>query len=100
MAWARHYYPGDELSQAAFRKGKGCARCNSSGFLGRVGVFELLEMNPTLTAVLNQGDHVAFEIAARQSLGRHSLEMSALSLVARGETTIAEAMRVVTSTEF
>jgi MSHA biogenesis protein MshE len=100
MAWARHYYPGDELSQATFRKGKGCSRCNSSGFLGRVGVFELLEMNSPLAALLNQGDHAAFETAARQSLGKHSLERSALDLVARGETTIAEAMSVVTSTDF
>jgi MSHA biogenesis protein MshE len=99
MAWATHHY-GKALSQAVFRKGRGCPRCNNSGFLGRIGVFEFLEMNSTLSAIIHHGDPIEFEKAARESLGEHSLERSALSLVARGETTIAEAMSVVASTDF
>lgn len=100
MAWVKYHYPDGDLTQATFRKGKGCSRCNSTGFHGRIGVFEFLEMNSTLSAIIHHGDPVEFEMAARQSLGEHSLEYSALSLVARGETTVAEAMSVVTSTDF
>ena len=99
LAWARHHL-GADLSKANFRKGTGCSRCNSSGYSGRIGVYELLEMTNSLATIIHNGDPVAFEVAARKALGANSLESSALSLVARGETTIAEAMSVVASADF
>ena len=99
LAWARHHL-GADLSKANFRKGTGCSRCNSSGYSGRIGVYELLEMTNSLANIIHNGDPVAFEVAARNALGTNSLESSALSLVASGETTIAEAMSVVASADF
>jgi MSHA biogenesis protein MshE len=99
LAWARHHL-GADLSKANFRKGEGCSRCNSSGYSGRIGVYELLEMTNSLATIIHNGDPVAFEVAARKALGANSLESSALSLVARGETTIAEAMSVVAPADF
>jgi len=49
---------------------------------------------------LNEGDPVEFENAARKSLGTESIERSAFNMAASGKTTIAEAMSVVTWTEF
>jgi MSHA biogenesis protein MshE len=99
LAWATHHLAGN-LSNATFRKGIGCSRCNNSGFMGRIGVYELLEMTSELSNIIHKGDPVEFERAARKSLGTLSLEHSALSLVSRGETTIAEAMSVVASVDF
>ncbi|NJD34445.1 MAG: type II/IV secretion system protein [Betaproteobacteria bacterium] len=94
LAWVTHHY-GAEHAKLNFRKGMGCSRCNNTGFSGRIGVFELLEMNNVLSTIIHNGDPVAVEEAARKALGTNSLERNALNLVARGETTITEAMSVV-----
>ncbi len=99
IEWVKHFL-GDNFVQANFRQGKGCGRCNSIGFSGRTGVFEMLEMTATLSAALNKGDTVAFERLAREQLGENSIEHHALGLVIHGKTTIAEAMTVITSAEF
>lgn len=98
LEWVRHYL-GDDLTQADFRIGKGCTRCNGIGYSGRVGVFELLEMTAPLCAAIHKGDVAQFERASREQLGKDCLEHHALELVVSGQTTIAEAMTVVTSVE-
>lgn len=96
LAWARHHF-GAAAEKIAFRRGRGCSRCNSTGFVGRTGVFELLEMTHELSSVIHKGDPVEFENAARRHLGNDSIEHNALKLVAEGKTTIAEAMSVIAS---
>ncbi len=99
LAWASHFY-GAEAAKIKFRKGKGCSRCNSTGFIGRTAVYELLEMTNALSTIIHKGDPIEFESAARDALGTDCLERNALNLVASGQTTIAEAMSVVTLAEF
>ena len=38
----------EEIASATFYKGKGCNACNGSGYRGRQGIFELLELNNTI----------------------------------------------------
>ena len=99
LAWASHHF-GADLRNVNFRKGAGCSRCNNTGFNGRIGVYELLEMTSALSSVIHQGDPAAVEVAARKLLGTNSLAHNALGLVAKGETTIAEAMGVVASADY
>ena len=96
MEWFRHFV-GDEIAQAKFQRGKGCTRCNGIGYSGRTGVFEMVEMNAPLAAAIHDGDSARFERAAREQLGRNTIGRRALELVLAGETTIDEAMQVVTS---
>ncbi len=96
--WIKHFHGGD-LSGANFHHGKGCTRCNGVGFTGRIGVFEILEMTPTLAVALHNGDPGQFERLAREQLGRNTVEHRAVDLVLGGQTTIGEAMTVVTSIE-
>jgi MSHA biogenesis protein MshE len=98
LEWVKHYL-GNDVSQTNFRHGKGCTRCNGVGFTGRVGVFEILEMTPPLAAAIHKGDPILFERIAREQMGADTLERRALDLVVKGETTVAEAMTVVTSIE-
>ena len=98
MAWVKHF-AGDHLDEANFRRGKGCTRCNGVGYSGRVGIYEILEMDPELAAAIHDGNPTTFERAARKALGRNTMERRALALVLAGETTVSEAMSVVTSTE-
>jgi MSHA biogenesis protein MshE len=94
MAWVKHFHKG-EIGQANFRRGKGCTRCNGVGYSGRVGIFEILEMDADLATAIHDGDPTEFERAARLSLGDATMERRAVELVLGGETTAAEAMTVV-----
>lgn len=74
------------------KAGAGCRKCNQSGYLGRVGVFELLEMNSGLASALREQDAQAFADAVTEQSGYVSLVDSALALAEAGVTTVAEAM--------
>jgi MSHA biogenesis protein MshE len=77
-----------------FRRGRGCTYCNHSGYQGRVGVYELLEMDDALFEPLHRGDLLGFASAARHQRDYVSLKRSAVGLAARGITTMDQVMRV------
>ncbi len=76
-------------------RGSGCAHCNGTGFLGRLGAYELLEMSPAVVAALNNGDPQVYVDAARRQIGSESLAHHVCRLVLEGKTTAAEAMRLI-----
>ncbi len=94
LAWLKHHVSEEELSLAKFRRGKGCLRCNGVGYSGRRGVFEIIEMTPTLAEALQQGDPMGFDRLARRQIGPNTLVGDAIELVLAGQTTVAEAMTV------
>ncbi len=98
MEWVKHYLDG-EIAQPKFQHGKGCPRCNGVGYLGRTGVFEMVEMTAPLAAAIRRGDAQQFERVAREQVRGGSVGRRALDLVLAGETTVSEAMQVATSAE-
>lgn len=84
--------PGEEPVHA--RQGLGCSSCNGTGYAGRHGVYELLEMDVALTQAATRADPVAFMQAARARMKGHTLAFHALELVRQGKTSLAEALRV------
>ena len=67
-ACATKYYPDPETLRDAglearagqvFRKGSGCAKCHDSGFQGRMGVYEVMEVTPAMRRVIHRGGGVA-----------------------------------------
>ena len=90
---------GERWRGQRFRRGAGCARCNRTGYAGRTGVYEMLEMTPELSRAANQADPNAFLDAARSQLHGHTLTDAALKLVFAGRTTVAEAMKVAVELE-
>ena len=76
------------------RRGRGCPFCNDTGYQGRIGVFEFLEMNQALAQVLHQGDGQQFAAVARSQAGYRSLRRGVLLLAAQGLTTLDQAGRV------
>jgi MSHA biogenesis protein MshE len=84
----------DTLDQHSFVRGRGCTHCNGTGYQGRIGIYELLEMNTGLTDAANHHDvHVFIKLARQQMAGR-TLRSSAVAMAAAKRTTVAEAMRV------
>ncbi len=91
-AWlAGQLAPGETLQA---RRGRGCSACNGSGYVGRQGVYEMLEMDAELTQSASRADPAAFLRAARERLAGQTLTHHALQLVRQGRTSLAEAMRV------
>ncbi len=56
---------GAEASAASFRVGSGCTYCNLTGYRGRIAVYEMLEIDRTLTDAILRGDLGRLEEAAR-----------------------------------
>lgn len=89
-----HAASGDESGAVTINRGVGCTHCNGTGYLGRTGVYEMLEMTNTVVEAANQPDVNLFIRAARQNLGENTLRRDAIRLVREGRTTVEEAMRI------
>lgn len=72
----------------------GCSACNNTGYSGRQGVYELLEMDAALTQAASQADPAAFIRLARERMKGHTMAHHALELVRQGKTSLSEAMRI------
>jgi len=80
-------------------RGRGCSSCNASGYTGRVGVYEMLEMDGPLTHAAAREDPATFTQLAREQLGGLTMAHHALELVRLGQTSVAEAMRLAIDTD-
>ncbi len=82
--------------QAATKKfyyGKGCERCNNTGYKGRQGIYELLVMNDTLREmVVAEASLDDFRNAARK-FGMRTLREVGMNYIHDGLTSIEEIMR-------
>ena len=82
-----------------YRHGAGCSYCNATGYRGRTGVYEILEMTKSVVEAANRDDANAFMKAASEQLKGNSLRHDAIRLVLAGKTTIEEAMRISNESE-
>ena len=75
-------------------KGKGCDRCNHTGYLGRVGVFEVLEVDDAIRDLIMKNANA--NAIAKQAVanGMTTMFEDGLAKVATGITTIEEVIRV------
>jgi general secretion pathway protein E len=75
-------------------RGQGCDRCFGSGYTGRVGIFELMELNDEIRQlIMHNEDAVAITNAARKN-GMRNLREDGWIKVAQGVSTADEVMRV------
>ncbi|MDA8092759.1 MAG: GspE/PulE family protein [Betaproteobacteria bacterium] len=94
---AEHEWLTAELAHPAghaYRHGRGCSHCNHTGYRGRVGVYELLEMTAPLVEAANHADPTRFLEAANSQLAGRTLRRRAVDVVLAGRTTVSEAMRI------
>jgi len=75
-------------------RGRGCETCNGSGYKGRAGIFELMELNDELRQMImtNADSGKLTEIARRQ--GMRNLREDGWMKVSQGLTTASEVTRV------
>lgn len=84
---------GEKADELKFKRGAGCSQCNGTGYQGRIGVFEFLEMDDNLVRALHGGNPMEFSDAAKQQPGYQNLRRSAIALAAQGYTTMAQVVR-------
>jgi len=87
----KHFGDKEEI---AIHKGKGCKICRQTGYLGRVGLFEVLEVTKNIRKLLSE--KVDSDIIAQAAIqeGMKTMLEDGLEKVASGMTTIEEIIRV------
>ena len=90
---------GDQVDKHVYKHGRGCSYCNGTGFVGRTGVYEMLEMTRPVVEAANQDDVRAFMKIAREQIGCNTLRHRAAELAASGRTSPSEAMRISSQLE-
>ncbi|MEP7167126.1 MAG: GspE/PulE family protein [Candidatus Woesebacteria bacterium] len=73
--------------------GKGCSVCNQTGYVGRIGVFEVLVISPAISLLINQ--KVSADVIAQKAAqeGMTTMFEDGIDKVQRGITTLEEVLR-------
>ncbi|NLG43169.1 MAG: Flp pilus assembly complex ATPase component TadA [Phycisphaerae bacterium] len=81
-------------TQRVFSKGEGCKQCHDSGFRGRAGIYEILEVTePVRSCIHSAEDEEQIKVVVRQH-GWRPLREEGLLLVEQGRSTLEEVLRV------
>ena len=88
---------GQPLAGRRFVRGSGCHQCHNTGYLGRIGVYELLEIDAPLAAALRRHDAQGFIDAARAQPYYRPLAAGALDFALAGLTSVEEVLKVSAS---
>jgi type IV pilus assembly protein PilB len=86
-------FTAEEATQVVPKRGKGCERCNGTGYKGRVGLYEVMEVTEELRELILVGAS-ALELKRKAvDEGMITLRRSGLRKVMEGVTTIEEVAR-------
>ncbi len=75
--------------------GAGCDMCGQTGYLGRVGAYELLTISPRVRGVIHSGGSALDVAAAAAASGYIPLQTAAVRLAMQGLTTADEILRTI-----
>lgn len=95
--WLKALDAGSE--NHSYLEGRGCHHCHNTGYQGRIGIYELLEVTPDMLSCLRQKDNEGFARASAQSPNFRPLAVSALDYAREGITSLDEVFRVSATLE-
>ena len=75
-------------------RGAGCEQCSGSGYRGRVGIFELMDLNDEIRKRIMSNEDASQITAAARRNGMRNLREDGWMKVQDGQTTVQELMRV------
>ncbi len=83
-----------QMTGKSFRKGAGCSSCHDSGFQGRMGIYEFMEVTPELRRLVYRSapTHELRQLLKRQ--GQLSLREEGVRLAVEQHTCLEEVIRV------
>lgn len=76
-------------------RAKGCNKCDFTGYKGRLGVYEIMQITKEIKKLVAQGAHDLEIEEAAIANGMTTLNKSCLNHIMNGETTIDEFVRVL-----
>jgi type IV pilus assembly protein PilB len=82
-----------DLEGVTFYRGKGCDRCNGSGYKGRQGLYEVMAMSPALRRMVLSGASTADLQTQAIEEGMLTLRMDGMLKVRQGVTTLEEVLK-------
>jgi type IV pilus assembly protein PilB len=82
-----------ESAAGTFVKGEGCERCGGTGFRGRVGAFEIMEVTPAITRLVMERANSQDLLSAARAEGMTVMREDAVAKAMSGLTTLEEAVR-------
>ncbi len=85
--------PPEELQDWQCYAGKGCPKCNNTGFKGRIALYEVLPARDEIRELILQGAASSEIKKEAMRLGMKTLRQSALSKLKEGITTVAEVLK-------
>lgn len=97
-AWLTSQF-GNTHNGANFKQGQGCTQCNNTGYHGRIGVFEILELDDTLEDALRRENTADFTTAAKASSKYQPFSQQAIEYALEGITTLEEVLRISSAVE-
>lgn len=84
-----------EMSQIVTYRGKGCQACNGTGYKGRQGIYEVLEITPRLKHAILAGQDTDELLAIAIEEGFQTLQRVGLDYVKQGLLSVEEYQRVL-----
>jgi len=108
----KEIYPEDELliaigadiekakskygSKIKLKQGSGCTKCRGTGYLGRIGIFEVMEINKEMRQIIGEKSEVNTILIRKKAVqnGMSSLRNDAIDKMFKGITTINEVARI------
>ncbi|WP_242510789.1 GspE/PulE family protein [Halorhodospira halophila] len=94
-AWLRTIFGEQQTHGLSLYRGRGCNSCSNTGYSGRIGVFELLEMDADKIDALRRGDQSGFAAACHADPSYEPMSRVALRYAREGITTLQEVSRVL-----
>jgi type IV pilus assembly protein PilB len=104
---ATKYFPAEQVLQdaglwteeershpRAFKKGAGCQKCFDSGFVGRMGIYEVFEVTPELRRMVHHGRPTHELRQKMRELGGLTLREEGVRIAVEGRTSLEEVLRV------
>ena len=88
-------YKKEDISKIRFYKGSGCKICNYTGYSGRTGIFEVLEVTKEMRLLIVQRMSADVIDEEAKKLGMTSMMQDGMVKVFQGVTTIDEVVRAV-----
>jgi MSHA biogenesis protein MshE len=92
--WLNAINPKAQGNIMRFFRGTGCSHCNNTGYRGRIGVFEFLEIDNILADALRSGNPLEFGRLVKKKENFRTLSQCALDYAFQGTTTLEEVFRV------
>jgi general secretion pathway protein E len=84
----------DEHNRIAVKYGEGCPQCRGTGYSGRSGIFEVMEVNDKVRAIIREKSDAELIRKVAISDGMVGLREAAVQKMLNGETTFDEVIRV------